>query len=308
MNAPMTTVGTLPMLARERLSDPAYGRAVAAMVRRRVPASEADDITQTVLCDALDAPRLPTDPGELRRFLCVLARNKVADFYRRAQRYNPSSDATDTAACEPAPLEARGLLERIADTASGRDRETLGWLVREHHGEELAEIADAAGLPAPTVRQRVSRLRRALRAQWSQALALLLLAGSCGVAVERFAHEGVAITADPALDPGARVLGLAQGRWRIDEGSTIEGEAAKAVEPRLVELRVHGSRVEVFAPLHVTTLTITRAVATGEGTYVLDLRGPSGRVEHASVVTTDNTMVITLHEGGVRGTARLTRR
>lgn len=308
MNLPMTIMPGLSMIARERLADPAYGRSVAAMVRRRVPASDADDITQTVLCDALDAPRLPAEPAELRRFLCVLARNKIADFYRRSRRYEPSSDPTETATCEPPPMEARVLLDRVVHAASPRDRETLGWLVREHDGEQFAEIADSAGLPPCTVRQRVSRLRRALRTQWSHALALLLLAGSCGVAVERFRETGVSITADPAVDPGARVLGLAQGSWRIDEGSAIELEPGNVIEPRVVELRVHGRRVEVFAPLHVATFTIASAAATGGATYALELRDDVGRVQRASVVVTGETMLMTLHEGRVRGTVRLTKR
>ncbi len=305
----VTTLSRHPMLARERLADPTYGRTIAAMVRRRVPASEVEDVTQTVLCDALDAPRLPTEPSDLRRFLCVLARNKIVDFHRREQRCDRTTDPTETAVCEPAPVEARALLERVVDATSPRDRETLDWLVREHDGEQLAEIAEAAGLPAPTVRQRVSRLRRALRARWSHAFALLLLVGTGGVAVERFTRDdGTTITADPAGEPGANALALAQGRWRVEEGASLRHESGKVIDPRLVELRVHGRTIEVLAPLHVATFSITQASATGDGSYALELRDAKGRLEHASVRMDGGAVLVTLLDGPVRGTARLARK
>ncbi|HEX2670822.1 MAG TPA: hypothetical protein VHM25_08120, partial [Polyangiaceae bacterium] len=43
---------------------------------------------------------------------------------------------------------------------------TLHWLLREGDGETLDEIAREVELPAPRVRQRVSRLRRHLHARW----------------------------------------------------------------------------------------------------------------------------------------------
>lgn len=40
---------------------------------------------------------------------------------------------------------------------------------------------------------------------------------------------------------------------------------------------------------------------------MLKLRDDDGNVERATVVVTGNTMIVTLHEGRVRGTARLTK-
>jgi hypothetical protein len=47
-----------------------------------------------------------------------------------------------------------------------RGAETMGWLAREAAGERLDELAREASLPAATVRQRVSRMRRWLRKRW----------------------------------------------------------------------------------------------------------------------------------------------
>jgi hypothetical protein len=57
---------------------------------------------------------------------------------------------------------------------------TLHWLLREGDGESLDEIARDVDLPAPRVRQRVSRLRRHLHARWLAlgAAGLLLLVGT----------------------------------------------------------------------------------------------------------------------------------
>lgn len=299
-----------PVSPRALLADSPLRRAVSQMVRRRVPASDADDVTQTVLCDALAAPVMPTEPSELRRFVCVIARNKIADFHRRARRLEASEGAAEPA-CGPPPVEARALLRDIVERASAspRDRETLEWLVREHEGEELAEIASDVGLSAPAVRQRVSRLRRALRAEWAKALAVLLAFGASGLAARHLARDPSAvILADPAGDPGARVLGVAQGRWRLEADPGGPELSARRIDPALVELRVTGRRLEVSAPLPVAARTITRATTADGTTFELELTGDSGRTERATVVLAGDAMVVTLHDGGLAGTARLRRK
>ncbi|HEX3850670.1 MAG TPA: hypothetical protein VHW01_06860 [Polyangiaceae bacterium] len=56
---------------------------------------------------------------------------------------------------------------------------TLEWMLREGDGEKLEQIARDANLPAPRVRQRVSRLRCFLREQWAAELML----GTLGLAL-----------------------------------------------------------------------------------------------------------------------------
>ncbi len=272
---------------------------VAAMVRRRVPEGEVDDIAQTILCDALAAPRVPDDAEELRRFVAGIARHKVADFHRRARRRQSDADAADLPA-QPTDLESRALLGRVASSVStARERETLEWLVREHHGEQLAEIAVEAGLPAPAVRQRVSRLRRALRARWAHALLLCLVAGSCGALARGAATHGEAIVADPIGDDAARAIGLAQGRWRVDR--VIDGSPVAAT----LAMRVDGARVTIDAPSGAIVRAIVRVAPRADGGFDLDLRAASGGVEHASARLDDTGMIVVLPQ---RGAAHLVRR
>jgi DNA-directed RNA polymerase specialized sigma24 family protein len=296
-----------PDFTREAIAAPSLLKSVAAMVRRRVPAGDVEDLAQTILCDALAAPALPSDPIDLRRFVAGIARHKVADFHRRARRYDVSE--VDDLAGEPPPVEARALLARIVSSvaSSVRERETLEWLVREHDGEQLRSIAEDAGLPAPAVRQRVSRLRRVLRAQWAHALALLVVAGTCGALAERAHRNGAEIVADPTGDPVARAAVVAQGRWHVEHVVTEETSAA-ALEAKVVDIRIRGRRVAVAGPLGTVTRTIAAATTLPDGSITLDLHDDAGAVQHATAKVDGDHMLLTLHDGRVRGTARLVRR
>lgn len=297
---------------REALSDPALRRSLAAMVRRRVPANDAEDVAQTILCDALAAPGIPTDPEDLRRFVAGIARHKVADFHRRARRSPAQPELQDELSVAPAPLEARALLSRIASSLAGasssREQETLEWLVREHAGEQLQTIAAETGLPAPAVRQRVSRLRRVLRAQWAHALALLAVAGSCGALAERAHRERSAIVADPTGDPVARAATLAQGRWSIETISARdEADGATVAAQKVVDIRIAGRRVELVGPVHTAIRTIGAASRRSDGTLSIDLLDDNGVVQHVTAEIEGDHMRLTVHDGRFRGTARLLR-
>ena len=67
-----------PELAREDVR-----RGLTALLRRRVPGQEVDDLAQTILCDALASSSIPSDPEEMRRWLIGIARHKIADYHRR---------------------------------------------------------------------------------------------------------------------------------------------------------------------------------------------------------------------------------
>jgi DNA-directed RNA polymerase specialized sigma24 family protein len=163
-----------PALAREDVR-----RGLTALLRRRVPGQEVDDLAQTILCDALASGSIPSDPEEMRRWLIGIARHKIADYHRRTARVNARSEGEGplgSCASMPAAFEEREVLHRLLGAVeSRRDAETMEWLVREHGGERLADIASENGMPAPVVRQRVSRLRRALRSRWAGAIGVLLL-------------------------------------------------------------------------------------------------------------------------------------
>jgi DNA-directed RNA polymerase specialized sigma24 family protein len=197
------TLTPLPVFrdeARQRLGARELRRNITAMLRTRVPHTEIDDVAQTVLCDALAAPHIPADPIELRRWLAGITRHKVADFHRQSKR-TPAmvSDETLDLGTAPPPYEEREILKSVLEgTSSPRDRETMQWLVREHAGERLCEIAEETGVPAPVVRQRVSRLRRALRSRFMMLLLAVLVVGAGAVAVGTTKNDVATIAPDPS--------------------------------------------------------------------------------------------------------------
>ncbi|MDB4936281.1 MAG: hypothetical protein JWP87_3253 [Labilithrix sp.] len=313
---PMTSTAA-PDLAREALAAPSLRRSLAAMVRRRVPKDDAEDVAQTILCDALAAPSIPSDPEDLRRFVAGIARHKVADFHRRSRRAEHAAVDTDDAeiSVDPAPIEARALLSSIASSVatSGREQQTLEWLVREHAGEQLQTIAEDEGLPAPAVRQRVSRLRRVLRAQWAHALVALLVAGSCAALANHARQErsNASIVADPTGDPVARNVLLANGTWRVEHVTPIDSapdDAAAALEAKVVDIRITGRRVELVTPAHTVTRTISAATRRDDGTLSIELHGDSRAPQHLTARIQDSRMHVTILDGPMRGSADLVRR
>jgi RNA polymerase sigma factor (sigma-70 family) len=162
-----------------RLADPGLRRDVEAAVKRRVRGDDAADVVQAALADVLSAARVPEDAEEFRRFVFAVTRNKVFDHFRRRVREVPEEEAVEPAAAE-APLSARDILrwaeEKLPDSEALR---TLEWMLREGDGEKLEQIAREANVPAPRVRQRVSRLRRFLREHWAAELML----GTLGLAL-----------------------------------------------------------------------------------------------------------------------------
>lgn len=159
------------------LSDPGLHSALAGYVRRRIgQASDADDVIQSTLADALGSEHAPGSAEDVRRWVFGIARNKVADHFRRRGR-EPLAEIDDLADPGQEPEhEERDLLrwaEREVPPGEQNQR-TFEWLLREGHGDRLEEIADDERLPAPAVRQRVSRLRRYLRSRWAAAVAATL--------------------------------------------------------------------------------------------------------------------------------------
>jgi len=173
---------SIPNPTAARLADPALREALQTYARRRLSPGEVEDLVQNTLTEALTSSNAPLDEGDFRRWLHGIARHKIADSYRRRGRLPvPIADvdakAADAAAC---PGELLQWIERELPETEGA-RATLLWLLRESDGETLDEIARELALPAPRVRQRVSRLRRHFHARWlalgAMGLILLLVAG-----------------------------------------------------------------------------------------------------------------------------------
>jgi RNA polymerase sigma factor (sigma-70 family) len=163
-------------LAPERrsslLSDPALLAALARFIRARVPESEVDDIVQSTIADALASAHSPTEEPEVRPWVFGIARNKIVDFFRKSRREAPREALeADEVPAESEPTSAQDLLRWAEREVPPDARGTLDWMIREAHGEKLETIAQEEQIPAPRVRQRVTRLRKHLRARWAAQLA-----------------------------------------------------------------------------------------------------------------------------------------
>ncbi|MBX3217202.1 MAG: sigma-70 family RNA polymerase sigma factor [Labilithrix sp.] len=150
--------------------------ALVAMVRKRVPESEVEDIVQATLADAIESPHAPTDSESLRRWIFGVAKNKVVDYHRRAGR--ETFEVPEVAGKAAPHVEADLLRWAEKHLPPGEENKTtLDWMLREGEGEKLEWIAEADKVPAPRVRQRVSRLRRHLKTHWQKEVALLAALG-----------------------------------------------------------------------------------------------------------------------------------
>jgi RNA polymerase sigma factor (sigma-70 family) len=179
------------------LADPALRAALIKSLRPRVPAADVEDVVQATLAEAWAAPeaRRPADAESARRWLWGIARHKVADLHRRGRRERLAVDgeeelsspdteptggvANDLGQSAEQARDATDLLRWAEEQLpAGEDvPQTFEWLLREGEGDKLEQIAEEAALPAPRVRQRVSRLRKHLRSRWAlevAAVAVLL--------------------------------------------------------------------------------------------------------------------------------------
>jgi DNA-directed RNA polymerase specialized sigma24 family protein len=141
-----------------------------------VPESEVEDIVQATLADAVESSHAPADPESFRRWIFGVAKNKVVDYHRRAGRETFEVPELPEG---PAPHTEADLL-RWAEKhlpPGEENRTTLDWMLREGDGEKLEWIAESEKVPAPRVRQRVSRLRRHLKTHWQKEVTLLAALG-----------------------------------------------------------------------------------------------------------------------------------
>jgi DNA-directed RNA polymerase specialized sigma24 family protein len=304
-----------PLGARELLGDATVRARLAAMVRRRVPHGEAEDVVQSVLCDALAAERIPADAVELSRWISVIARHKIADFHRRARR--ESSQDVPEQAVPPAPFEARALLHHVVhDTPfDARGRQALDWVVREHAGEALETIAREAALPSAQVRKRVSRLRARLRLAWlgdAAAVAMMALAFGAVAAAWRAAQTPTAIVAEPSVPGPSAALGRIQGAWHVEAMTTdptLDGALRTLAEAQAPSARVEidGRRMTV----HTRALTRERFLDVREeagGRWSVEIADGAGGSQQAEAeLRPDGRLVVRAAAGRWRGTVTLAR-
>lgn len=212
--------------------------ALVAMVRRRVPEAEVEDIVQATLAEAVESPHAPNESDALRRWLFGVAKHKVVDYHRRAGR--ESFDMPDVGE-DPAPhSEADMLRWAERNLPDGSDaKKTLDWMIREGEGEHLESIAASEKVPAPRVRQRVSRMRRHFKDRWAREVALLAALGVIITAIVFYLKkkDQDVIVHDPhtvPIDPrGEAVRRIALEKCAASEWKTcIEGlDEAKRLDP-----------------------------------------------------------------------------
>lgn len=191
-----------------RLADPALREALLRYARRRLPPGEVDDLVQNTLTDALTASSAPHDDADFQRWVHGIARHKIADLYRSRGRSPLLDPELDAKFSDPGPAtgELRQWIETELPKTDGAHA-TLHWLLRESDGESLDEIARDAALPAPRVRQRVSRLRRHLHSRWlalgAAGLALLFCAAALLHALRKTEPAAPVIARDtaPSAEP-----------------------------------------------------------------------------------------------------------
>lgn len=299
-------------------------RGLEAHLRRRVPPQDVEDVTQSVLAAAVAAPAVPSDPDELRRWLSAIARNKVADFHRgraRSRNLIAEDQMPDAVGSAPAAFEEREVLRALLEEKrSPREEAALRWLLREHDGERLVDIATENGVAAPVVRQRVSRLRRALRSRWAIVVGLAAVATALAFAFHDPAAEPIAKDAPvvPTLAGGATELAaIADGEWIVSEvrparaltpfeRTLVDGEASGA------KLVVHGNRVDLQSRSGAfkTSWKIARAKTTPT-TARLVLVGESGKRITIDVALHHDPsgprLEATLHDARFGGTVTLRR-
>ncbi len=189
-------------------------------LRRRVPADLVEDVAQSTACEAWAARHNARGDG----FLFGVARHEAYDAMRARRPREAAEcslgDATDAdgayadavygdGGAAPATLVTAELVE-VLDYVEARPHlhDPLNWLVREHVGDSFEDVAVEEGLSPAAVRQRVSRLRRELRAAFAVVTIVLVVLGA--IATQRYCSDH-AIAHRPANTERANTEGAGAG-------------------------------------------------------------------------------------------------
>lgn len=223
------------------LSTPDLRSGLVRFVRGRVPEADVEDVVQATLADAFAAREAPEEAEELRRWVFGIAKNKIVDVHRRGGRELPKDGVGDEASAESAPMSARELLrwaEKELPEGEGA-KSTLEWMLREGDGEKLEHIAEEAQVPAPRVRQRVSRMRKYFRSRWAAQLAAAAALGVLALVLWAWLRSRTTPAPDeiaretPADERAREIRRIALERCQAgDFVPCLEGlDRAKAIDP-----------------------------------------------------------------------------
>ena len=143
--------------AFERLYE-LYAPLVHGVLLARVPYGEVSDLVQDVFLSAFRKLGALRDPGRFGPWVAIIARNRAADFYRRARETEELNEGLAQAAGHEA--EACEALEVIRSLPEAY-RETL--VLRLVEGMTGPEIAERTGLRPASVRVNLHRGMKLLR-------------------------------------------------------------------------------------------------------------------------------------------------
>jgi DNA-directed RNA polymerase specialized sigma24 family protein len=240
------------------LMDPALRMQLLAYARLRVGAADqAEDLVQEALTHAIAQPPpasvMESESG-LIRWLTVMVRNKAIDQSRR-ERFRSGTEAEEQSTDLLATLEARDALRHLKDAErhEARDEQALRYVLREAEGEALSEIAEAEALPAPVVRQRISRFRSRLRAT------LLIAAAFALLIFLRRHYQEKSIAADPNITELAPSLQAVSGTYTATSIETKSEAARIRLQGAHVQIRANDINVGGVTPLMLTAHCAARA-------------------------------------------------
>ena len=306
------------------LASAATRRLLTRFVARRVGSGEVEDVVQATLCDALASGRAPQDEPELHRFLLAIARFKVADVHRGRRSIpleaveacgsstrSPVAVAAVVALAEPAPLEERALARWAEDQLNGpAARATFEWMHREADGEKLEHIAAEAKLPAVCVRQRVSRLRRWMKARWlaelaAVAAALLLAGWARRLLVPTVPEIGPELGREAAAS-AARL----SGSWRLvsyQPAAAIAPVRAALAEQLAKDLRLEVDGTHIRTSSSAAALSRSYLIVSISGDRVAVAPSPEQPPTEADITWEGDEVVVTAATGPWPGVARFRR-
>ncbi len=147
---------------------------------RRLGELEAEEVTQTVLADAIRGIGNYRGEASLFTWLCQMARYQISAYYRQRER-RPHLVAVEDSPEARAELESLGAEEHLAPEAHAVSDETqaLVQLILDHlpgdygrilewkymYGYSVEEIATRLGSTAVSVQSKLARAREAFRDQ-----------------------------------------------------------------------------------------------------------------------------------------------
>jgi len=143
--------------AFERLYE-LYAPLVHGVLLARVPYGEVSDLVQDVFLSAFRKLEALRDPARFGPWVAIIARNRAADFYRRARETEELHESL--AQCASHEAEASEVLEIIRALPEAY-RETL--VLRLVEGMTGPEIAERTGLRPGSVRVNLHRGMALLR-------------------------------------------------------------------------------------------------------------------------------------------------